>query len=275
MENAFQHEVSLNELLVKTSYQTQTTTPDDLLCNNPIAFGAGFIVEYNGKFFVTADHNLHIDDYQEGRQERVRIDNVVSIFNNYTPPDNFLSTVITPLGGFYYMEQFHLDKPDNSPELVDIAICKMKVMHFQYPFLTDEVKFLNETISTGELKWSIKTDAFSDPKLGTNYFVFGKIRTSIENEIRLDRKNTIKEELKYISNVGDYFLFNTIEAISDKKDWVGLSGSPVISENGECVGVLCSVNENSKSIWVMPISKVKMLIEIIAQQEKLEQGQGP
>ena len=65
-------------------------------------------------------------------------------------------------------------------------------------------------------------------------------------------------------------LFNTKDEIEDETDWEGLSGSPVLSEDGECVGVLCSVNENTKSVWVMTINKVRMLIEVIAHQENDE-----
>ncbi len=84
------------------------------------------------------------------------------------------------------------------------------------------------------------------------------------------KKKGVLRCLRFISKAGDYFLFNTPETINDIEEWEGLSGSPVISEDGDCVGVLCSVYENSTSIWVMPISKVKMLIEIAIQQEKLE-----
>lgn len=103
----------------------------------------------------------------------------------------------------------------------------------------------------------------------SNYFVYGQIKTRIEG-IRVEREKTVKECLRFNSKAGDYFFFNTAEIITDLEEWEGLSGSPVISEDGDCVGVLCSVNENSKSIWVMPIAKVKMLIEIAIHQEKLE-----
>ncbi len=264
-------QVSLHEILVKTSYLTQITEPDNLQLDNPIGFGSGFIVEYEqDKFFVTADHTIHIDDYKGETEERTWKDYVIAIFNNYTDPNNFLSTIITPLGGFYYMEQFHLDKPENLSRPVDVSVCKMKDRHFQYPFLTDQVTFTNgETIKVGEQKLTIKKECFSDPNKDKNYFIFGKIRAKLVDNIRMDWQNTIKETIKYKSNTGDFFLFNTQELITDKDDWEGLSGSPVISEDGECVGVLCDVLVNSNSLWVMPISKVKMLIEVAIQQEKI------
>ena len=263
--------ISLYEVLVKTNYLTQITELDNKNLDNPIGFGSGFIVEYNNdNFFVTADHTIHIDDYNGEIEKRTWKEYRISIFNNYSDPNIFISTLITPLGGFYYMEQFHLDKPENLPRPIDVSVCKMKETHFQYPFLTDQVSFKSgETIKAGEQKIIIKKECFSEPKADKNYFVFGKIKAKLIDNIRMEWQNTLKESLNFVSNSGDFFLFNTKDLITDKANWEGLSGSPVISEDGNCVGVLCDVLENSNSIWVMPISKVKMFIEVAIQQEKL------
>ncbi|WP_316805320.1 hypothetical protein [Pedobacter nototheniae] len=258
-----QSQLSLEELLVKTSYQTQTTLDNDKLCENPLAFGSGFIVKYeNEKFFITADHNLHLDDYED-EIKRTEKEYIVSIFNNYSPPDNFLSTVLTPLQGFYYMEQFNLAKPDLAVELVDITLCMLKDINLQYPFLCDDAKYKNQQ------KLIIPVECFAQPQADENYFIFGQIKTRQEG-IRLEREKTAKNYLRFNSKAGDYLLFNTPEIIKDLEEWAGLSGSPVISENGSCVGVLCSVNVNSNSIFVMPIGIVKMLIEESVRLEKLK-----
>lgn len=266
-----EEQVSLHEVLVKTSYLTQITEPENKSLDHPLGFASGFIVEYNGdKFFVTADHTIHRDDYNEGIEERTWKDYVISIFNNYTDPENFLSTVITTLGGFFYMEQPHLNKPENLPRPIDVSVCKMKSIHFQYPFLTDQVKFTNgETIKVGEQKFTIKKESFGDPVENKSYFIFGKIRTKLIDNIRMYWQNTLKESLKFETKNGDFYLFNTPDLITDDEEWEGLSGSPVISEDGYCVGVLCDVLKNSNSFWVMPISKVKLLIEIAIQQEEV------
>ncbi len=267
MKNELESKVSLHEVLVKTSYLTQITELNDKNCENPVGFGSGFIVDYDGdKFFVTADHTVHVDDYRGKAEQRTWKDYVISIFNNYSDPENFLSTAITPLGGFYYMEQFRLDKPADIPRPVDVSVCKMNELVFKYPFLTDGVKFLNnESIRAGEHKIAIKKECFGEPALGKNYFVFGKIRTKLIDNIRIHWENTLKECLKFVSKSGDFLLFNTPELIVDDEEWEGLSGCPVISEDGTCVGVLCDELKNSHSIWVMPISKVKLLIEVAIQ----------
>lgn len=269
-ESLKNNEIPLCEVLVKTTYQTQITHESDKKCEKPIGYGCGFMVRYKDTtFFITADHVVHPADYEDNKNIRTGIDYVVSIFNNVKPKDEFLSTVITPLGGFYYMERFNLIKPNELPELIDVSVCIMKEKHFQYPFLTDEVHFNGLTVSAGEKKFSIPEECFAAPKQDTMYFVYGKIRTHLKGII-MHRQDTLKEGLKYMSNSGDYFLLNTPDFINDYEDWAGLSGSPVLSETGECIGVLCAVRENSNSIWVMPIEKVKMLMDIAISQEKLD-----
>jgi hypothetical protein len=255
---------SLQELLVKTSYPTQTTSPTDKDFKDPRAFGTGFIVEYQDeKFFVTADHTIHLDDYPEGGvDERTGNDYTLSVFTNYTPPgENFLSTILTPLGGFYHINQFNLKKPNEALKPVDIALCKMSELNLSSPFLCDDTKF------AGQSKLPIKEECFSEPQEGKDYYICGHIKTRLDGII-LNREKTIKC-VRFNSKAGDYFLFNTPETITDYLDWEGLSGAPVISEDGDCVGVFCSANVNSTSVFVMPIEKIKMLIDIAAHQEKL------
>jgi hypothetical protein len=145
----------------------------------------------------------------------------------------------------------------------------MKQKHFQYPFLTTGIKFPNEEIKQGEQKFKIKPECFAEPNTSDTYCVFGTVKTDIKDNIKVEREFTLKHSLKFVSKSGDFYLFNTPNVITDRKDWKGLSGSPVLSESGDCVGVISDVLENSQSIWVMPMTKVKMLIEVAIQQEAL------
>jgi len=246
--------------MVKTSYLTQITAPEDKGVEHPIGFGSGFIVRHNSneQFFVTADHTIHPDDSDGEIEQRTWKDYTISVFTNYVDPANPLSTPIIPLGGFYYAEEFDLLKPEKMPRLVDVSLCKLKDINLQYPFLTDEVSFLNgELIKAGENKFAIMEECFAEPNVDKEYFVFGKVRAKLIDVIPMQWENTIKEDIKFISQAGDYLLFNAPAIITDKADWKGLSGSPVLSKEGYCVGVLCDVLENSSSVWVMPFILLK------------------
>jgi hypothetical protein len=262
------NEVTLYEFLVKTTYQTQITHPNDKDCDNPIGYGSGFIVIYkNIPFFITADHVVHVDDYGLENM-RTGIDYIVSIYNNVSPEKDKISTVVTPLGGFYYMERINIERLEEKPELIDISLCIMKHSHFQYSFLTDKVCFVDLTVNAGEKKWSIPENLFIEAKEDTNYFIYGKIKPQMKG-ILLYREDTLKKGLKYIGKSGDYYLLQT-EIIVKYEDWAGLSGSPVISETGECIGVLCEVKEGTKLISVMPTEKIKILMDIALIQENMK-----
>lgn len=44
-------------------------------------------------------------------------------------------------------------------------------------------------------------------------------------------------------------------------DWKGLSGSPVLNQDGKLIGVACSVDPIANTLHVMPIQKIKPLIQ--------------
>lgn len=260
---------SILEVLVKTHYHTVTTEPGNLDSDKYICHGSGFMVQYkNVVFFITADHVLHFADYESENKIRTGIDNVVSIYNNVRPDTNAISTVCTPLGGFYYMDGFNLTKPNELPELIDVAVCVMKPISFQYPFLTDEKEFQDKEKATGQPKFILTEANFTEPDTDNNYFIYGKIKTQMKG-LMLYRENTLKENLKYVYKSGDYYLLNTPDIITDIDEWSGLSGSPVFDNHGLCIGVLCSVSPNSNSIWVMPFEKVKLLMDIALMQEQI------
>ena len=72
-------EFNLIEILAKTNYQIVIFKNQNL--ENPVAFGSGFFINYKDNlFFITADHNIHIEDHKIN--ERTGIDNHVAILNN-------------------------------------------------------------------------------------------------------------------------------------------------------------------------------------------------
>ncbi len=257
---------SITEILVKTTYQVVISNEKSFQ-SNPIAFGAGFFINYKDKlFFITADHNIHIEDHK--MSERTGIDNCLAILNNISDKMTF-STIMTPIGGFYYMESFDISKEDLNPQLIDVAISMVDRGKFEAPFFTDEDIRDGDTIlvSPNEEKFEFLEEHIDAPKESDSYYVFGKINPHFKG-LFLHRNNTFKNNLKYIDTFGNYMLLNyTDEIVYD--DWAGLSGSPVINQNGKCIGVLCSVNEGTKSVFVKPFSKILPFLDTIILQEQI------
>lgn len=274
MTTEIEREFSLMEILVKTNYQI-TVSKESSFQSNPIAYGTGFFLNYKTHlFFITADHNIHLDDHE--LNERTGIDNYVGVFNNISNRDNF-STIISPIGGFYFMESYDLSKKDLNPQLFDVAISMVDRNRFEAPFYTDEnLVDTNgkQLISPKESKFEFSEIHITEPSKDDSYFIYGKIKPVMKG-LFLHRESTFKEDLTYVATYGNYLLLNTVTEIASKSDWAGLSGSPVLNQYGNCVGVLCSVNEGTKSVFVKPFSKITPFLDTIILQEKLALANQP
>lgn len=259
-------EFNIIEILAKTNYQIVVHKDKDLY--DPIAFGSGFFLNYKAHlFFLTADHNIHIKDHKVNA--RTGDDNYVGILNNISDVES-LSTVMTPVSGFYYMEKIDFFKPEKEAELFDVAISLIDRSKMTAPFVTDEQivdTHGNILVNRNELKFEFLDAHISEAGSKDIYFVKGKIRPELKG-ILLHRENAHYEGLKFVDRYGDYILLNSPELITDSEDWAGLSGSPVLNQHGGCIGVLCSVFENSHSIWVKPFDKIKPLLDLIILQEQ-------
>jgi hypothetical protein len=262
--DTIEKEMSLLEFLMRTNYMTQISEPEDKTCEKYVGFGSGFIVSYKEHyFFITADHTVNFDDDHNNRQSnRSHKNYIVSIFNNVSHPENTLTTLLTPLGGFYYFDKLTLsdfDKNNINVELVDVALCILKEKQFENPFFIDEDISQRKDFNQRKNKVIISEQTFGEASEEQTYYIYGTIKAKI-NGIRLDREKTLKKELIYKGKSGDYYLLNTDNPI-DYNEWAGLSGSPVISNEGKCIGVVCSVLPDSKSIFIAPMNDVKRFMD--------------
>lgn len=268
MGHLVEKQFSLTEILVKTTYQV-VISKDRLFQSLPIAFGAGFFMNYKDhKFFITADHNIHIEDHK--LNVRTGVDNYLGVLNNISNR-NAISTLTTPISGFYFMESFDISKEDLNPQLFDVAISLVNPSKFEAPFFTDEDikdKDGSSLVSPNEQKLEFLAQHVIDPSVTDSYYVYGKIRPQFKG-LLLHREITFKNDLKYIDTYGHYILLNTVDLIIDPEDWAGLSGSPVLNQEGKCVGILCSIIEGTRSVFVKPMRKIIPLLDVIILQEKM------
>jgi hypothetical protein len=262
--------VSLIEALVKTTYQV-VICKEPSFQDRPIAWGAGFFLNFRGElFFITADHNIHIEDHN--KNERTGVDNYLAILNNISDKSN-LSTMVTPIGGFYYLNSYDLSKEDLSPQLVDVAVSMVNRSLLKEPFLTEAI-FNSEKqllVRANEAKFELVEESLCEPQESATYAVYGKTRPQFKG-LFVHREDTIKNNLKYVGTFKGFLLLNTDGPII-YEDWAGLSGSPVLDEEGRCVGMLCSVNEGTNAVFVKPMSAIKVVLEaLICQKHNNEQN---
>jgi len=271
MIDIVEREFSLIEILVKTTYQI-VISKEKSFESTPIAFGSGFFLNYKDNlFFITADHNIQIEDHK--LNERTGKDNFLCVLNNISDRNTF-TTMMTPIGGFYYMESFDFSKEDLNPQLIDVAMSLVDRNKFEAPFVTDEdIKDENGSsfVSPNEQKFEFIEEHIIEPSKSDTFYIFGKIRPHFKG-LFLHRDNTFKIDLLFIDKFGRYLLLNTKDEILDYEDWAGLSGSPVLNQDGKCIGVLCSVNEGTKSVFVKPFSEIFPLLDTVILQEKMKKN---
>lgn len=256
--------MSVQDVFVRSHLMTSVSDVEDKNFE-PIAFGSGFFVKYNNRLlFVTADHTLHLDDYEPGKG-RTSQEYQISIFNNVDGKD--LSTILTPVGGFHYMEKYDVKNldADYKGEPIDITACVMQEYNLQKPFMTQ--KFKKENGETFQLPVIVLgTESFENPQSGKKCIVWGQVHTRLKG-IQLQFDNVIYE-MDYVSTNADFHLFHADDIVT-YANWGGLSGSPIIDEEGKCVGVLTTILEGTNSVWGISTKRLKMLLDMVDKQESV------
>ena len=250
--------MTIIDALYRTHLQTVMTQKGDKWYK-PIAVGSGFFVQYkNRTFFVTADHTVHLNDYSPQGNSRTGIEYQVNIVNNINTKDRH--SVMTPVGGFTYLDAFNLYNPDNVG-LVDVAACELKTVDIQYPFYTPSMREPDGTIHQQESIVSFVPEAFSTPKEGTECCVFGQVESEVVGDEM--RRTNIIHNLTFSYKSEDVICLDNGTVIDDVKQWAGLSGTPVLDSNGGLVGVLTSVGVGTNKVYGISWTRIKMLLDTI------------
>lgn len=99
------------------------------------------------------------------------------------------------------------------------------------------------------------------------YIIAGTIGNYLKNSVILERKNIEHALLKYIRLDSDK---NVLLETPEKPNidlWSGLSGAPVLNEDGQLVGMLIRGPKSEPIITVVPIDKIIWFLDIIIQNE--------
>ena len=243
----------------------------------PDGAGSGFFIQHKGKIIlVTADHVCHPFDYEPGRTKRVFEDKDVAIVNNWVEKDGngVDMPILTPVGGFYYFDKFKIDidKGDlNDFQPFDGAFSILGKDRFQRPFKKEGMQVINgPTILAGLDMIPIPTDAIVEPKAEDWYICYGHTNFGLADDgVHLEWDTTIHEEMKYSYDSGDYYVLTPAEPI-DGRAWHGISGAPVLNQEGGLLGILCGGAPTENAIFVMKMKAVLSMIDTTLQIEEIE-----
>ena len=265
-------------------------------------FGSGFLLKHKSQlFFITADHVVHLDDHDDGNEtgQRLGIDYTPQIITNIQNKEN-LTSINLPVGGFYHLTGFKMDKEDFSSQFeflstfnkiaegkidinddsipLDVRIASfpdMAVAKMQEPIacsiLNNRVVDNEGTviIEEGTPKIILDSQYIASVDEKKWYIVAGTIGNDLKNSVRLERQSVVHELLKYIGVDSDKNLLLETPENPDINLWAGLSGAPVFDENGLIVGMLIRGPKSEPILTIVPIDKILWFLDLIIQNEGL------
>lgn len=234
---------------------------EDKTCSNPQGFGSGFFLLYRGRYiFVTADHNTHSEDFEKG--ERTPAENTVCIMTEQVDSEN-LSTALIPITGFCDFTSFDLNDPNFSdfPDLVDISFKVFEENSIPMKILSPRLEVGGEIlVEEGEKILILMEDPIPLSK-DDFCLVTGLVRNEIVRTMCIQRKAAIHIDLQFKELDRDRYYVMSYPKPVKREEWAGLSGAPVFSDKGSCIGMIIRGAEDYDTVTVVPIRKILSLID--------------
>jgi len=238
---------------------------------DPKGFGCGFVINYKGKdYFITADHVTSPHNHPDFQ----RWDNncLCGVPTGKNDEYNHAQICVTLKSRFEFVKAPKpLDEEDLVfPEEVDLTFCEApkeiascKTLGFSMPY-----SILNFPSETKKDKFNSCDFINKVDNATNNYLIIGSIigvnSTSGDGCI----KHKVHLNLKFSHYEDDIIVLKTDSLINRKRDWAGLSGSPVVSYDGKLLGMLLKVSDGFHEIMVMPINSIISKIDLIQRMEQ-------
>lgn len=253
----------LRDVIVRSRYQFYVSSPSN---DFPKSAGSGFIIQHKNRLFlITAGHVVRVDGKDEKYpHEKYKIPTIPYYFVAKREDDNAIGSVSMPLPKFN-----HFDKENNAP--FDMSFCELATDNVKLPLIIGEDILFSDgyTVKAGTSRIIFQDGCGCPPSKDSMYFAFGNIqakktKTTFEGTTvdAISQLVTLKEGLKYKEIKDEYIILETEEKhIPSYEDWGGLSGSPVIDDNGYLLGVLCAISKIDNTVYVIGYDSIINKIE--------------
>lgn len=251
-------------------FQLLASPPYHRNLGDPKSFGSGFVLMYHGRYyFITADHVVSPDNETDFVQWGN--DWICGILIGKNDEENHASLCL-PLTGRIEFVKGDINPKDNLafPEPIDLAFSLVDERILDCRSLGFFIHSSIFRFSAGENKRWFKEDDIVKPEeyKNSNYFIIGSIIRINENNQQPSIHHKLHYNLIFKDVDGENIVLENPSIIDRKKDWDGLSGSPVVNEEGKLLGMLIKAADGYNNVIVMPIETIIFKINQI---ERLRQ----
>ncbi len=226
--------------------------------NEPIQYGSGCIVLYRDRrFLLTVNHVIRIKDIET----YTLIETGLPLKDDQTP--------FYRVGGFMFFDVFKLHGIETK-NIDRITLSEEDPLDVTFAEVKDDIRLLQKGFNWGGIeipageKFMLKLDHAVLPTTDDYYGFFGHIKHDVFDNV-MKSEIIFHLDLTYKGTYNRFHLFNTTEIIEDESLFAGTSGAPIINKSGQLVGLVCSINKDTKSVFAFPIDYCKQLLDISIQ----------
>lgn len=179
-------------------------------------------------------------------------------------------TPLQRIGGMCHFEALKVKDPEEIREVDDIEkfLQSGKRIDIAFAEIKEFIQLLQPEQDFGAFKIEhgpkvIRSfDHMAEPNRQQEYLFYGKTH---QNPIdgRLEMTATFKHGLKYrgVRNDGLY-IFTVPKIITDKEDYEGCSGAPILDLEGNIVALAVAIRTDTQILYGVPIQECKRLVDL-------------
>lgn len=242
---------TFEEILIRSSIQVFTMIKKE---ENPSGFGSGFIIKHKNRYFFITVYHVIKDDVE------------TFLETNLPPKDNI--QCLQPIGGIY---SFNLLRASpnistegleelltKSGEIIDIAFSEY-IPEKMGPLIQKELDFGAFKVQKG-IKIILDESNISLPNIDNTFGFFGNTKCNYRGMSLISFPKLVNN-LKFHKTFGDFHKFRLPKTITNKEEFEGCSGAPIIDSLGNVVAVACMVVTGTNLVYGFSISKCIELID--------------
>lgn len=232
----------------------------------PLFSGSGFMLDVDGHvIFITAGHVATTHRDKSFIDDKLLTIQTNSIYQDTNTGE--LGCILVSVGGVVSVRVLRMAPETgivSDEGMIDVSFAELKGERLDAPFVTQQVTINGVNVKYGEPKTHISSCDIIAPNKDDVYSVYGRVHLNMDcknGQYILNSEVIFHTRLKYIGDNGDMCVLKYDKPVI-VRDWKGLSGSPVLNQDGKLIGVACSIDPIANTLNVVKIQKIMPVIQV-------------